>query len=75
MLFLAAVKSHMKYLRDNRNVRSPTVQKRVRIRSRQQRVSEYVFFKVHVYYYVFNYCRYMKDVLEVLKQKRPRIGN
>ncbi|CAI8031455.1 hypothetical protein GBAR_LOCUS17848 [Geodia barretti] len=36
----AAVKSHMKYLRDTRHVRPPAVQHRVRIRSRQQRIYE-----------------------------------
>ena len=37
-VYTAAVKSHMKYLRDTRHVRPPAVQHRVRIRSRQQRV-------------------------------------
>lgn len=35
---VGAVKSHMKYLRDNRHTQSVAVQNRVRIRSRQQRV-------------------------------------
>ena len=38
-VILGAVKSHMKYLRDNRHIRSMAVQNRVTIRSRQQRVS------------------------------------
>ena len=36
---IRAVKSHMKYLRDSCQLRSPAVQHKVRIRSQQQRVS------------------------------------